>query len=248
METSEKKKKRSVLRNLCERCLTQDYLFPERGQKTQPCSFHNLPWKKALKCIRHVRGYKGQNVPECQSWKGPEGRLIHSPCRESQSSDRGRVAEGDFSLQGCSFEWQHTILLYLLYLSILTTVWIKLDPTKGRTARGFIFLQRVYLSPTLSSWHSSCLCFSGCRWEGWTWGQSWCKTGQRPCHSWQNQPWGHRWTWGARRTWRPQWCVNHRWRGLCGRPRMSESSGWTGWWCKKSPRQQRSKWTTPLWW
>ena len=142
---------------------TQDYLFPERGQKSQPCSLHNFPWKKVLKCSPHVREYKGQNVPECQSLKGPEGHLIHSPCRQSQSSERRRVADGGFTLQGFSFEWQHMILLYLLFLSTLTIVWIKLDPTKGRTARGFIFLQRVYLGPTLSSWHSSCLCFSGCR-------------------------------------------------------------------------------------
>ena len=53
-----------------------------------------LSLRKVLKCTRQVREYTGQNVPECQSWKGPEGLLIHSPCGQSPSSDRGRVAEG----------------------------------------------------------------------------------------------------------------------------------------------------------
>ena len=138
--------------------------FLKELRKANHAVFTTSPEKKVLKCTHHVREYKGQNVPECQIWKGLEGHVIHSSCRQSQSSDRGRVVEGGFTLQGCSFEQQHTIVLVtMLYLSTLPIVWIKLDLTNSRTARGFIFLQTVYLGPTLSSWHSPCLCFSECR-------------------------------------------------------------------------------------
>ena len=118
---------------------------------------------------------------------------------------------------------------------------------KGLNTIVFISLETMYLS-TLSSWCSSCLCFSVCRWEGWIWVQSWCKIGQKAYHHWENQQWGRRWRWGARRTWTQQWCVSCKWRGLCSGPRINESSGLTGRWCKKLPRQQRSKWTSLLWW
>ena len=158
----------------------------------------SVSWKRSEKPIRQSSQLSLKKSAEmhlsCQGIQRTECSRMSGLERTQRASDplplwagsvKGRRESGwgGFTLQGRSFECQHTLLLYLSHLSTLTTVWInQIRQRAGQPDFPGECLSRPHAF--LTAFFTSA--FLRVEMRGLNMGQSWCKTGQRPRSSWQN--------------------------------------------------------------